>query len=165
MKKIFNRIDKEFKQHWKHYVFQSLFATITVFIVIWMLTLKNAVVIGAIGATAFIVFALPKSLLAKPQNIIGGYAVGFLCGLVCSLIPLPDFVDHNLIASLVYALAVGLSIFIMVTIDLEHPPASAIALAVAVDGFRWPVTLAILISVLTLSIIHIGFNKYLKDLA
>ena len=65
---------------------------------------------------------------------------------------------------MVYSLAVGLSIFIMVITDTEHPPASGTALGVAINGFSAKVLVALIASVIALSLIHHFFKGYLKDL-
>lgn len=165
MKKPLIKIDKKFKPLWKHYVLQSLFATITVFIVILILSMQHAVIVASLGATTFLVFALPNSRLAGARNILGGYLVGLSCGFLLSLIPPPGFLNVTIATSLIYACSVGLAIFIMVITDSEHPPAAGVALAIAIDGFSWPIVLAILITALTLSLIHIYFHRFLKDLA
>lgn len=109
---------EEFRLYWKHYVLQSLFATAAVFVVLCFLSLQDAVIIASLGASTFIVFAMPDSVTAKPRNVIGGHLVGLFWGLAFSAVP------HVAVpASLgCYALAVGLSIFTMVVTDTEHPP-------------------------------------------
>jgi CBS-domain-containing membrane protein len=76
MKRSVRKMIDKFRLHWKNYVFQSLFATVAVFVVLYFLTLQNAVIIASIGATAFIVFAMPKALTANARNFIGGHVVG-----------------------------------------------------------------------------------------
>ena len=66
MKRSVRKMVDEFRQHWRNYVFQSLFATLAVFVVLYFLTLQNAVIIASLGATAFIVFAMPSYLPAQP---------------------------------------------------------------------------------------------------
>jgi len=155
----------EFREHWKNYVFQSLFATLVIFFILLSLSFQeNAVIVASLGATTFIVFAMPKQVTAKPQNIIGGYTVGFLCGLGCSLIPIEGVMSESVGHSLLYAVAVGLSIFIMVVIDTEHPPASGVALGVAINGFSLNVIVSIIASVAALIVTHHFFKKYLRDL-
>ena len=61
------RIRKEFPRLWKNYLYQSALATIIVFLVLLLLTVENAVVIASIGATAFIVFTMPRNITAKPS--------------------------------------------------------------------------------------------------
>ena len=118
MKRSVRKMVEEFRLYWKHYVLQSLFATLAVFIVLYFLSLQDAVIIASLGATAFIVFAMPGNLTAQPRNVIGGHLVGLFWGFVFSLIPHP-----TMLGSLVcYSAAVGLSIFTMVVTDTEHPP-------------------------------------------
>lgn len=156
---------EKFKSHWKNYVFQSLFATLAIFIVILVLNIKREpVIIASIGATAFIIFALPTSITAKPRNVIGGQLIGlasgFLCCLILNSIPMPGYIT----SSLIYAIAVGLSFFIMVITDTEHPPGSATALGITVSSCSWAIAIAVIASALILSAIHILFKKYLRDL-
>ena len=73
-------IDNKFKSNWKSYVIQSSFAALSVFIIILILKMEHAVVIASIGATAFIVFAMPNNITAKPKKIIGGHLVGLITG-------------------------------------------------------------------------------------
>jgi CBS-domain-containing membrane protein len=103
MKKSIHKMFEEFRLFWKHYVLQSLFATLSVFIVLYFLSLQQAVIVASIGATAFIVFAMPNYVTAQPRNVIGGHLIGLAYGFLFSLIP-----HSSLLASLtVYSLAVG----------------------------------------------------------
>ena len=88
MKRSIAKKLKELRLYWKNYVFQSLFATLVIFAVLLGLRFQEVVIIASIGSTAFIVFAMPNSVAAKPVNIIGGQLVGFACGYLCGLIPL-----------------------------------------------------------------------------
>jgi len=160
MRRSIYRMIKEFRMFWKNYLFQSLFATIGVFIVILCLRLQEAVIISSIGSTVFVVFAMPKSIVANPRNIIGGHLIGILCGALFTLIPHSSFLS----SAAVYSLAVGASIFIMVVTDIEHPPASATALGVALTGFSPKVAITVLVSTVILALIHCCFKRYLKDL-
>ena len=151
---------EEFRLYWKHYVLQSILATFAVFIVLYFLSLQNAVIIASIGATAFIVFTMPDNVTAQTRNVVGGHVVGLFCGLLFSLIP-----HATLTFSLIlYSLAVGASIFIMVVTDTEHPPAAGTALGVAITGISVNVLAVVVISILLLSLIHRFFKPYLRDL-
>lgn len=160
MRRSLAKIKKEFRLHWKHYFFQSLLATLTMSVVLLFLTLENAVVVASIGATSFIVFAMPKSITAEARNVIGGHLVGLISGSLCGMIAQPLFV-HSIV---VYSLAVGISIFVMVVIDVEHPPASGTALGVAITGFSWNVTIAVVTAVIVLSFVHRFFKTSIRDL-
>ncbi|MFC1902035.1 HPP family protein [Chloroflexota bacterium] len=154
------RIRLEFPRLWKNYLYQSLLATVMVFIVLLLLTVENAVVIASIGATAFIVFTMPRSITAKPRRVIGGHLVGLLAGSLCALIPH----STTLSSITVFALAVGISICLMVALDVEHPPASGTALGVAITGFSPGVMVTIITSSLVLSLAHHFSKKFLRDL-
>jgi CBS-domain-containing membrane protein len=154
------RILKNLRSRWRNYVWQSLCATLAVLVVLAVLDLRQAVIISSIGATAFIVFMKPRNPFAAPRNVIGGHLVGLTCGALCALIP------HRSppVALLLYALAVGLSLFTMVVTDTEHPPAAGTALSVVTLGPNWETIVALLISVVLLVLIQRLLRRYLIDL-
>ena len=81
MKAVRDRYIRELRSYWKNYVFQSLFAVVTIFILLSLLNIrKSPVIISSLGATAFIVFAMPKSNSARSVAIIGGYFIGVIVG-------------------------------------------------------------------------------------
>jgi len=152
--------DEKFRANWKHYSFQSFLATLVLFIILIVLKLQNAVITASIGATAFIIFAMPDNITASPRNVIGGHALGLFFGALCALIPHTLWVQ----SALVYSMAVGLSIFAMVVLDMEHPPAAGTALGMAISGATWSVAGALIFSTITLSLIHKIFLGRLKNL-
>ncbi len=160
MKKNIALIVNELREHWQNYVFQSLLAALVMFLILLVLSFENILITASIGSTAFIVFTMPASITAKPRNVIGGHFLGALFGTLCALIP------HStlLMACTVYALAVGLSIFAMVVLNTEHPPAAGTALGLAMTGLSGEVALALVISVCALSLAHTVFRKRLRDL-
>lgn len=149
-----------FRLLWKNYLFQSFLAALTIFLVLLFLTIEHAVIIAAIGATAFIVFAMPNNITANSRNIIGGHLVGFFAGSLCALIPQPSL-WYPIMA---YSLAVGLSIFIMVVINTEHPPAAATALGLAIMGFSLNAAIAVVTSAVLLSLAHHFLKPFLREL-
>lgn len=152
--------DRKIKAFWKNYLLQSFFASVAIFIVLLILSRQRAVIIAAIGATAFLVFTMPGKITAQPKNIIGGYITGLVCGSLFSFMAPVSF----LASAALYACAVGLSIFIMVILNVEHPPASGVALGIAMNGFSVDVAITTVISAVTLAVIHNLFKRYLKDL-
>jgi len=160
MKKPKIEVDKKFKAHWKNYVVQSFLATLVIFVLFLILNLSQAVVIASIGASAFIVFAMPHDFTARPRNIIGGHLVGVIAGSLLTLVPQVFFL-HSV---MVYSLAVGLSILIMVITDTEHPPASGTALGIAIKGFSLNVVIAVIVSAVILSLVRRFLKPYLKNL-
>jgi CBS-domain-containing membrane protein len=160
VKRRLYRIRRGFKRLWLNYVYQSLLATVVIFLILLLLNLEHAVVIASIGATAFIVFTMPRNITAAPRRVIGGHIIGFLCGSAFAFIPHPAAIT----AILVYSLAVGTTIFLMVALDLEHPPAGGTALGVAITGFSVSVMVAVVTSSIVLSLAHRFSKRFLKDL-
>ena len=160
MKRSFIKMAEEFRLYWKHYVLQSILATCSVFIVLYFLSLQEAVIVASIGATAFIVFTMPNNITAQSRNVIGGHLIGLFYGFLFSLIP------HSalIFSILIYSLAVGASIFTMVVTDTEHPPAAGTALGVVITGIRLDVLITVVMSIIILSLIHRLFKPYLRDL-
>ncbi len=156
------RIDKKFRRYWKNYVFQSFFAAVAIFVILFFFNIhRRPIIIASMGSTAFIVFALPKNLTAKPRRVVGSHLVGLLCGSLSVLIP-----HSSLLSSLfVYSFAVGASIFLMVVTDTEHPPASGTALGIAIAGPSLHTIIAVIAGVVTLSLLHHFLSPYLRDLA
>jgi len=154
------RFARKFRLLWKYYLWQSSIAALVVFIVFLILDVQNAVIITSIGATAFIVFTMPKNITAEPRRVIGGHLIGLLSGSLIALIPHPSVLP----SAVTYALAVGISIFLMVMTNTEHPPASGTALGVTITGFSPGVAIAVVTSAIILSLAHHFLKRFLKDL-
>jgi len=149
-------IKEKFRKLWISYIIQSLMAAIAIFIIVSVLGKERVVVISAMGATSFIVFAMPKAVSARTRNVIGGHLVGLASGAIFYFAALPYFVG--------YPLAVGIAVFLMVALDLEHPPAAGTALAVVVNEVSFDVFVAIVISAIVLSQCRYYLRNHLKDL-
>ena len=149
-------IDK-FKKLWIYYILQSLLAALALFVLVLVLGKDRMVVVSAMGATSFIAFAMPKSVSAKTRNILGGHLVGLASGAILFFFTdLPYFIE--------YPAAVGIAIFLMVTLDVEHPPAAGTALAVVINEVSPSVFIAIMTGALVLSQCRYYLRHYLKDL-
>ncbi len=128
--------------------------------ILFILNAENAIVIAALGASAFIVFGRPFDLTAQPRRVIGGHLIGFTVGSLLALLPQP-----SLVAELGwYASSVGLSIFLMVVFYMQHPPAAATALGVTMSGSSVETALAIVTITLGLSIVHYVLKPRLRNL-
>ena len=154
--KIELKIIDKFKRLWKYYILQSLLAAVTIFILVIVLGKEKMVVLSAMGATAFIVFAMPKAVSAKTRNVMGGHLTGIAVGAVFFFTNMPFLIE--------YPLTVGLVFFLMVALDVEHPPAAGTALAVVINEVSLDVFITIMISAAVLSLCHYHLRKYLKDL-
>jgi len=149
-------IQYKFKKLWKYYILQSALAGIALFVVVLALGKDQMVLISAMGATAFIVFAMPKTASAQTRNVIGGHLVGLITGSIFYYITMPYYIE--------YPLVVGIAIFIMVAFDFEHPPAAGTALAVVINEVSLNVFVTVMIGALVLSQCRYYLRHYLKDL-
>jgi len=147
----------KFKRLWRYYFLQSALAAIALSVVVLVLGRDKMVVISAMGATAFIVFAMPTAVSAQTRNVIGGHLVGLASGMIFYLTTLPYFLE--------YPLTVGIAIFIMVALDVEHPPAAGTALAVVINEVSSiDVFVTIMAGAVVLSQCRYYLRHYLKDL-
>ena len=144
----------------KQYFIQSGYAAVSIFIITFILY-NNPVVIASIGATAFIVFSMPNSITAQPRRIIGGHLVGFFVGSCFGVFP---FMNVLFFTALWYALSVGITLFIMVVMDFEHPPAAGTALGMTLVGYTSSSAVAIIISIVILAFISYAAKPFLRDL-
>ena len=105
--------------------------------------------VAPLGATAVILFGYPGSALAQPINIFGSYFVATIIGVAVAL-----FFGDVWWAS---AGAVGLTLFLMQTLRITHPPAGAIpvlASAMHEDSTRLFITLLVgCVGILVMAII------------
>lgn len=82
--------------------------------------------VGSIGASAVLLFAVPASPLAQPWPVLGGSVIGALVGVAATrLIP-----DIHWAAGV----AVGGAIVVMAALRCLHPPGGAAALTAVIGG-------------------------------
>ncbi len=163
--------DRKLKKYFTNYILQSLLATITLIIILYFENIfTSAAVVASLGATTFIIFAMPKYATAQPRRVIGGHIIGIVSGVLCFYIASLTqnreyfFLTQNIIKILIPSLSVGLSIFFMVITNTEHPPAAGTALGIVVQGWSYSTMLVILITISLLSLIKYLLKPWLKDL-
>jgi CBS-domain-containing membrane protein len=147
---------EKFRRLWKYYIFQSLLAGLAIFIIVLTIGQNKVVIIASMAASAFICFATPTNASAQTRNVIGGHLVGLICGALFALTVLPYYVE--------FPLAVGLAIFLMVALDVEHPPAAGTALAVTINEVTLTTAAIIVISAIVLTQCRYYMRNLLKDL-
>jgi CBS-domain-containing membrane protein len=127
----------------------------------------QTVLIASLGASAFIAFAVPRSLHSDPRHLIGGYLVGLVSGVAMSsldaLIATSGAWDHAVMI-IFGALAISLAMFSMVVTRSEHPPAAALALGLVLNEWDLATLLVILSGVILLSVIKQIVLPMLLDL-
>jgi len=162
-------IDRHFRREdFKRYALQCGLAGFVVFILLLVLdAVTQTVLIAALGSSAFIAFAVPRSLHSSPRHMIGGYVVGIFAGALMStfatLIDVSASTDHAIM--IVFgAFAISLAMFTMVVTRTEHPPAAALALGLVLNEWNLLTLLVVLTGVVGLSIIKQLILPALLDL-
>jgi CBS-domain-containing membrane protein len=154
-------LDAKLRENYRSYLWQSALAGVTIFVVLLFLSIaRHAVIIAALGSTAFIVFATPNSPTAKFRNVVGGHGMGVLAGFLGSLIPASSFQQ----IAFSYSFAVALAVLLMVATDTEHPPAAGTALGIAIIGFSLELGVFTLLSAVILALSHRFLKPWLRDL-
>jgi len=163
-------IDKKFKKNTFKYLFQCLLATLTILAILLFLdVLKEAALITALGASAFIVFTMPTQYSSDSRRLIGGYMVGLGVGFMFYLISSSEMgyqLLGNHTTSLVVfgSLAVGSAICIMAVTNTEHAPAAGIALGLVINQWDYLTILFIIMAILWMAAIKTLLKNYLMDL-
>lgn len=160
-------IDDKFRRDPKRYVLQTLLAFVAIAaIVIGLGALTRGTIVAALGASAFVVFAMPEHDTAKSRRLIGGHVVCIAIGLVCSIpFRLGWIPTEALGQGLMIAAAVSLAIFAMAITNTEHPPAAGNALAFTIERVDLAHVLFILGAVVLLAAIRHLLRRWLRDLA
>ena len=86
-------------------------------------------IMAPFGASSVLLFAVPKSPLAQPANLIGGHLLCSATALICVyLIP-----DMRIALPLAMVFAIGLMAFFRLT----HPPAGADPIVIVLGQHTW----------------------------
>lgn len=117
--------------------------------------------IASLGSSAVLLFAMPSSPLAQPWSVVGGNVISALVGVACAQL-IPN-------TGLAAAVAVGLSLVVMLQLRCLHPPGGAVALtavlggpSVAALGFGfavWPVAVDSLILALAAVVFNVALGR------
>lgn len=112
-------------------------------------------IMAPFGATMVILFALPKSPLAQPRNIIGGHFLTACIGVLMS-----HYMDST---PLMLGLAVGLGVMIMMLTNTLHPPAGANPLLIMMTNASWEFIFnPVLIGSLLIVVIGFCFHRIIS---
>lgn len=153
----------------RRYSLQCSLATVVVLIVLVALdAVTQTVLIAALGASTFIAFAVPRSMVSSPRCLVGGYLVGILAGSIMSSlntsIGITDPVMAEVSMIVFGALATGIAMFLMVVTKTEHPPAAALALGLVFNEWTALTLLVVVVGVVALSICKRLILPHLLDL-
>ena len=117
-----------------HYV-SALFAGVGASIILGLLLMVEAnvesvaLIMAPFGATAVLVFGLPQSPLAQPENVIFGHLITAVIGIV--------FSQYVGVTPVSLAIATGLGITCMLVSKTTHPPAGANPILIMLAGHGW----------------------------
>ena len=162
-------IDRHFRREdFKRYALQCGLAGLVVLVLLLVLdAVTQTVLIAALGASAFIAFAVPRSPHSGPRSMIGGYVVGIVAGsslsVLNTLIGVSAGADHAVMV-IFGAIAISLAMFTMVVTRTEHPPAAALALGLVLNEWNLLTLAVVLAGVIGLSIIKQLILPALLDL-
>lgn len=121
-----------------------------------------ALIAASTGATAFIIFTLPKSVFSQNWSVIAGHLISAFIGVSCF-----KLLGDSIIAT---ALSLALAVIGMHLLRCPHPPGGATALLAVIGGEQVTqlgyhyVIFPILINVLTLLAIAHGFRWFFERL-
>jgi len=143
-----------------HYGFQSVLAGLVFFVGLKLLPFfaDEFVLVAAAGSTAFIVFAKPSSRFADPRRVIGSH---FICGIVGFTFysGYPNYFSFEIAVSLTLIV----SLLVMVSFWIEHPPAAGTALFFVINAHPMAfISLLLLVNIMAL--LSYILRPYLYDL-
>jgi CBS-domain-containing membrane protein len=129
--------------------------TIGVLTVLTYKTTLGLFIAASFGSSMVLLFGFPESPFAQPKNVFFGHLVTALVGVFfVNFIPLPIYIS--------IAGAVGIGIFLMIILDVVHPPAGGnpIMVIIGSTSFEYLINPIIFGSILIL-LIAIIVNKFL----
>ena len=126
--------------------------------VLTVLTYKSTLgyfIAASFGSSMVLLFGFPESPFAQPKNVFFGHLVTALVGVVfVTLVPLPMFIN--------IALAVGVGIFLMILLNIVHPPAGGNPIMVIIGSVSYDYLLSpIIFGCIIIISLAILINKFL----
>ena len=154
-------IDPKLRRNLPRYVVQCTLATLVLLVLLLVRdAISSAVVVAAIGSTAFVVFIMPRSQSADARHVLGGHGIALLTGALATVVDQ----DVALQFALGGSIAVGAAMFLMAATNTEHAPAAGSALGVVAAGLSWSLVLMLVLSVASLALIRQLLLPWLEDL-
>jgi len=115
----------------------------------------SLVLIAPFAASSFVLFCFPASPFAQFKNLIGGYLISAVIGLL--------FVSWGSGSVFMIAGAVALVAFFMLVSGSSHPPAAGVPIVIISSQASWSFLLSpILLGVLFLSLLSWLYQQLLK---
>lgn len=156
------------RENFRRYALQCGMAGAAVLILLLVLDIvTQTVLIASLGASAFIAFAVPRSLHSGPKHLIGGYAIGIVAGVLMATLDTAIGATgawEHAIMVVFGAMAISAAMFSMVVTRTEHPPAASLALGLVLNEWTLVTLVVIMTGVIVLSIVKWLVLPVLMDL-
>ena len=138
-------------------IIAGLFSTVTIG-ALTLLTYQTTLglfLAASFGSSMVAVFGFPESPFAQPKNVFFGHLLTALVGVVfAKYIPLPIYIT--------IALAVGCGVFLMILLNVVHPPAGGNPIVMIVGGASYEYLIhPIMTGCLIILLFAIVINKFL----
>tara|TARA_B100000497_G_C7673267_1_gene406423 strand:- start:1194 stop:1670 length:477 start_codon:yes stop_codon:yes gene_type:complete len=126
--------------------------------VLTILTFKSTIglfLAGSFGSSMVLLFGFPESPFAQPRNVFFGHLITAMVGVIfVNLIPLPIYIS--------IALAVGVGIFLMILLNVVHPPAGGNPIIVIIGSVSFDyLILPIMSGCLIIILLAILINRFI----
>ena len=157
------------RESFKRYAMQCGLAGFVVLMLLLILdAVTQTVLIAALGASAFIAFAVPRTPHSGPRSMIGGYAMGMIAGCLMatleSAMNIQGAVAAHAVMVIFGAMAISLAMFMMVVTRTEPPPAAALALGLVLNEWDLLTLAVVMAGIMALSLIKRLVLPMLLDL-
>ena len=145
------------KETFKKAFLAGIFSAFTIG-VLTVLTYKSALglfIAGSFGSSMVLLFGFPESPFAQPKNVFFGHLVTALVGVVfVAFVSLPLYIN--------IALAVGVGIFLMILLNIVHPPAGGNPIMVIIGSVSFDYLISpIIFGCIIIISLAILINKFL----
>ena len=167
--KEFHLIDPVFFKKRSRYFFQSVIASIALFLVLIVgdNIARGAIIAGIAGTAALISFA-PHSYAASTRRVVGGHALAVLVG-SSSIFLLSLFsIDYNSTSEIIIylnsSICIGILIILMGILNCEHAPSAGCLLGLTYGGVDFNSVAFIILSAIILAFIRIILFKWIRNL-
>lgn len=107
----------------------AAFTVISVLSYISLNTSHGYILAVSFGASMVLLFGFPSSNFTQPKNIFFGHVLTSISGLIFTYISLPLFIA--------LAASVAIGIFLMIMLDLVHPPAGGNPIAIILGEYTY----------------------------
>jgi len=116
--------------------------------------------VASFGSSVVVVFGYPDNEFAQPKNVLLGHLLCAFVGII--FVTLFKISQDRTIFFLAIALAVGISVMLMMAFKITHPPAggNAIVVMLAQDSFLFLI-FPIMVGTITIIIGGVIYNRFI----